>query len=80
MTPELVERGGRLIVSAPFNPEWREWARDHGARWNAGSKAWAFPPDQRAAVEAALAEIFDAERDNDDRLLADGDIDDWGDR
>ncbi len=26
MTPELVERGDRLILSAPFNPEWRDWA------------------------------------------------------
>ena len=55
---ELVERSGRLIVSAPFNPAWREWARDHGGKCDAGSKAWTFRPDQRAAVEAALAEIF----------------------
>ena len=24
MTPELVERGGRLIVSAPYNFMWRD--------------------------------------------------------
>ena len=58
MTPELVERGGRLIVSAPFNPRWREWAYGNRGYWDAGSKAWVFHPDQRAAVEAALAEIF----------------------
>ena len=58
MIPELVERGGRLIVSAPFNPAWREWAAVYGGKWDAGSKAWVFQPDQRAAVEAALAEIF----------------------
>ena len=63
MTPELVERGGRLIVSAPFNPEWRAWANTHGGRWDLGSKAWVFGPDQRAAVEAALAEIFGGDDD-----------------
>ena len=63
MTPELVERGGRLIVSAPFNPAWREWARDHGGKWDAGSKAWTFRPLQRYAVEAALAEIFGGDDD-----------------
>ena len=57
MTTELVERGGRLIVSAPFNPAWREWARDHGGKWDAGSKAWTFRPLQRYAVEAALRSI-----------------------
>ena len=63
MTTELVERGGRLIVSAPFNPEWREWCREHGGKWDAGSKAWVFHPDQRAAVEAALREIFGGDDD-----------------
>lgn len=63
MTTELVERGGRLIVGAPFNPEWRDWARDHGARWDAGSKAWVFALEQREAVEEALAEIFGGEDD-----------------
>ena len=63
MTPELVERGGRLIVSAPFNPEWRAWANTHGGRWDLGSKAWAFHPDQRAAVEEALREIFGEDDD-----------------
>ena len=58
MTPELVERGDRLIVSAPFNPEWRDWAYGNRGYWDAGSKAWAFHPDQRAAVEEALREIF----------------------
>ena len=58
MTPELVERGGRLIVSAPFNPRWREWAYGNRGYWDAGSKAWVFHSDQRAAVEEALAEIF----------------------
>ena len=63
MTPELVERGGRLIVSAPFNPAWREWATIYGGKWDAGSKAWTFRPDQRAAVEAALREIFGGDDD-----------------
>ena len=63
MTPELVERGDRLIVSAPFNPEWRDWAYGNRGYWDAGSKAWAFHPDQREAVEAALAEIFGGEDD-----------------
>ena len=58
MTVELVERGGRLIVSTPYNAEWRGWANNHGGRWDAGSKAWVFHPDQREAVEAALREIF----------------------
>lgn len=55
---ELVERGGRLIVSAPFNPAWRNWAFNNGGEWDAGSKAWVFHPDQRATVDAVLAEIF----------------------
>ena len=63
MTPELVERGDRLILSAPFNPEWRDWAYGNRGYWDAGSKAWAFHPDQREAVEAALAEIFGGEDD-----------------
>ena len=58
MTVELVERGGRLIVSTPYNTDWRDWARAHGGKWNAGSKAWTFRPLQRYAVEAALARIF----------------------
>ena len=63
MTTELVERGDRLIVSAPFNPGWRDWAYGNRGYWDAGSKAWAFHPDQREAVEAALAEIFGGEDD-----------------
>ena len=63
MTPELVERGGRLIVSAPYNFMWRDWTYGNGGYWDAGSKAWVFQPDQRAAVEAALAEIFGGDDD-----------------
>lgn len=59
MTPELVERGDRLILSAPFNPEWRDWAYGNRGYWDAGSKAWAFHPDQREAVEAAIERIFE---------------------
>ena len=58
MTPELVERGGRLIVSAPYNFMWRDWARAHGGNWDAGSKAWTFPREMCEEVEAALREIF----------------------
>ena len=63
MTTELVERGGRLIVSAPFNPVWRAWANTHGGRWDLGSKAWVFRPDQRETVEEALREIFGEDDD-----------------
>ena len=56
MIPELVERGGRLIVSTPFNLAWADWAHTHDGGWDCGSLAWAFHPDQRAAVEAALPE------------------------
>lgn len=55
---ELVERGGRLIVSTQYTFAWRNWAFNNGGEWDAGSKAWVFHPDQRAAVEEALAEIF----------------------
>lgn len=58
MTPELVERGGRLIVSTPYNTDWRDWARAHGGKWNAGSKAWTFQRERREQVEEALTEIF----------------------
>ena len=58
MTPELAERGGRLIISTPFNLVWRDWARGNGGKWDAGSKAWVFRPDQRETVEEALAEFF----------------------
>ena len=58
MTPEIVERGDRLIVSAPYNSRWREWARENGGKWDAGSMAWVFHVEQREAVEKALAEIF----------------------
>ena len=58
MTPEIVERGGRLIVSAPFNHQWKQWARKNGGKWDAGSRAWVFHVEQREAVEEALAEIF----------------------
>ena len=61
MTPELVERGGRLIVSTPLNHYWERWARIHDGRWDNDSKAWVFYADQRAAVEAALREIFGGE-------------------
>ena len=63
MTPELVERAGRLIVSAPYNTTWLYWTHAHGGRWDAGSKAWVFHPGQREAVEAALAEIFGGDDD-----------------
>ena len=63
MTPELVERSGRLIVSTPFNPVWRAWANTHGGRWDLGSKAWVFRPDQRETVEEALREIFGEDDD-----------------
>jgi hypothetical protein len=58
MTPELVERGGRLIVSTQYTFAWRNWAFNNGGKWDAGSKAWVFPDSMRAAVEAALREIF----------------------
>ena len=59
MTPELVERNGRLIVSAPYNTTWLYWTHAHGGRWGAGSKAWVFHIEQREAVEEALARIFE---------------------
>ena len=58
MTVEIVERGGRLIVSTQYTFAWRNWAFNNGGEWDAGSKAWTFRPRQRAAVEAALREIF----------------------
>ena len=58
MTPEIVERGDRLIVSAPYNSRWREWARENGGKWDAGSMAWVFHVAQREAVEEAVASIF----------------------
>ena len=63
MTPELVERDGRLIVSAKFNAYWRAWCREHGGSWDRGSMAWVFPASMRAEVEAALAEIFGGDDD-----------------
>lgn len=59
MTPELVERANRLIVSAPFSHEWRLWASHHGGTWDAGSKAWTFKCEEREAVEAAVERIFE---------------------
>lgn len=59
MTVEIVERNGRVIVSALYNAEWRAWANTHGGRWNAGSKAWTFPRERREDVEAALVRIFE---------------------
>ena len=56
--PELVERGDRLIVSAPFNPEWRDWAYGNRGYWDAGSKAWVFRSDQLETVDEALREFF----------------------
>ena len=59
MTPELVERNGRLIFSAPYNTTWLYWTHAHGGRWDAGSRAWVFHVEQREAVEEALARIFE---------------------
>ena len=59
MTPEIVERGERLIVSAPYNRRWSEWARENGGKWDAGSMAWVFRVEEREAVEEALARIFE---------------------
>ncbi len=50
MTPELVERGDRLIVSAPFNHPWKQWASVNGGYWDGGSMAWVFHVEQREAV------------------------------
>ena len=58
MTPEIVERGGSLIVSAPYNRRWSEWARKNGGRWDAGSMAWVFHVELRQPVEEAVARIF----------------------
>lgn len=33
MSIEIVERADRLIVSTPFNPAWKDWARDNGGKW-----------------------------------------------
>lgn len=59
MTPELVERGDRLIVSAPFNRRWYRWTRESDGMWAPCSMAWVFRVEQREAVEKALAEIFE---------------------
>lgn len=56
---EIVERGDRLIVGAPFNHRWRGWASANGGHWDAGSVAWVFPLKQREAVEAAIERIFE---------------------
>ena len=47
---EIVERGDRLIVGAPFNHRWRGWASANGGHWDAGSVAWVFPLKQREAT------------------------------
>ena len=56
---EIVERGDRLIVSAPFNHRWRAWARAHDGYWDDGSKAWVFELHQREMVEDAVETIFE---------------------
>ena len=58
MTTELVERGDRLIVSAPYNHRWRLWAAANGGHWDAGSRAWVLHVEQREAVEEELERIF----------------------
>ena len=58
MTPEIVERADRLIVSAPYNHRWKQWAAANGAYRNAGSRIWMFHVEQREAVEEALVRIF----------------------
>lgn len=57
MSAEIVERVGRLIVSAPYNEDWLRWAREHG-KWDQGSRAWTFKPQQHEEVEAALEAAF----------------------
>ena len=58
MTPLCIYHGN---CADGFGAAWvfkRYADREHGGKWDAGSKAWVFHPDQRAAVEAALAESF----------------------
>lgn len=59
MIPELVERAGRLIVSAPYNPAWAQWCRENGGAWDPGSRAWTFKAERREEVERAFGEIFE---------------------
>ena len=61
MTPEVVERGDRLIVSAPFNRRWRRWASQNAGHWAPDSRTWIFHVALREAVEEALARIFGEE-------------------
>lgn len=63
MSIEIVERADRLIVSTPYLPEWKDWAREAGGKWDAGSMAWTFRLDQREAVEAAIERIFEENGD-----------------
>ena len=59
MTFELVERGDRLIVSAPFNHRWKVWAAANAGHWAPDSRTWIFHVALREAVEEALARIFE---------------------
>lgn len=63
MSVEIVERGGRLIVSAPYNTDWLTWARAHG-QWDAGSRAWTFDSELREEVEAAVEAAFDGSEES----------------
>ncbi len=42
--------GGRLLVRAPYNPDFPDRAKPLGGKWAPAEKAWAFDPRDEAVV------------------------------
>jgi len=55
-----------LLVTCPYNPDFRAAARRLGGEWKAAEKVWAFPLTVTDAVEDACDKIFRVRQANPD--------------
>ena len=55
-----------LLVTCPYNPDFRAVARRLGGEWKAAEKVWAFPLTVTDAVEDACDKIFRIRQANPD--------------
>ena len=51
-------KNGKLLVVSEYNAEWGKRAKTLGGKWQSGSKAWAFDPEDAAEVSAVLLDIY----------------------
>jgi hypothetical protein len=58
VTVQTSEDGSKILVKAPFNPEFNAKAKNHGGRWDTSQRAWVFDVRVETPVRETLRIVY----------------------